>query len=94
MIQTETRLTVADNSGAREALCIRVLGGTRRRYASVGDVIVVAIKNAIPTSDVKKGAVSCSVKGSGCSHKEGNPSCRWFLHPLRRQRLRTAEQRR
>ena len=58
MIQTETRLTVADNSGAREALCIRVLGGTRRRYASVGDVIVVAIKNAIPTSDVKKGAVS------------------------------------
>ena len=56
MIQTESRLTVADNSGAREALCIRVLGGTRRRYASVGDVIVVAI--AIPTSDVKKGAVS------------------------------------
>ena len=58
MIQTETRLTVADNSGAREALCIRVLGGTRRRYASVGDIIVVSIKNAIPTSDVKKGAVS------------------------------------
>ena len=57
-IQAESRLTVADNSGAREALCIRVLGGTRRRYASVGDVIVVAIKNAIPTSDVKKGAVS------------------------------------
>ena len=57
MIQAETRLTVADNSGAREALCIRVLGGTRRRYASVGDVIVVAIKNAIPTSDVKKGAL-------------------------------------
>ena len=53
MIQTESRLTVADNSGAREYLCIRVLGGTRRRYASVGDVIVVAIKNAIPTSDVK-----------------------------------------
>ena len=58
MIQTETRLTVADNSGAREALCIRVLGGTKRRYASVGDIIVVSIKNAIPTSDVKKGAVS------------------------------------
>ena len=58
MIQAESRLTVCDNSGAREALCIRVLGGTRRRYASVGDVIVVAIKNAIPTSDVKKGAVS------------------------------------
>ena len=58
MIQTESRLTVADNSGARECLCIRVLGGTRRRYASVGDVIVVAIKNAIPKSDEKKGAVS------------------------------------
>jgi len=58
MIQTESRLTVADNSGAREVLCIRVLGGTRRRYASVGDVIVVAVKNAIPTSDVKKGTVS------------------------------------
>ena len=58
MIQTESRLTVADNSGAREALCIRVLGGTRRRYASVGDVIVVAVKNVIPSSDLKKGAVS------------------------------------
>lgn len=58
MIQTESRLTVADNSGAREVLCIRVLGGTKRRYASVGDVIVVTVKNAIPTSDVKKGTVS------------------------------------
>lgn len=58
MIQTESRLTVCDNSGAREALCIRVLGGTRRRYASVGDVIVVTVKNAVPTSDVKKGTVS------------------------------------
>ena len=58
MIQAESRLVVADNSGAKEALCIRVLGGTRRRYASVGDVIVVSVKSAIPTSDVKKGAVS------------------------------------
>lgn len=58
MIQAETRLTVADNSGAREALCIRVLGGTKRRYASVGDVIVVSVKNVIPSSDIKKGAVS------------------------------------
>ena len=58
MIQTESRLVIADNSGAREALCIRVLGGTRRRYASVGDVIVVAIKSTIPTSDVKAGSVS------------------------------------
>ena len=51
-------MTVADNSGAREVLCIRVLGGTKRRYASVGDVIVVTVKNAIPTSEVKKGTVS------------------------------------
>ena len=58
MIQTESKLTVCDNSGAREAKCIRVLGGTRRRYASVGDVIVVAVQNVIPSSDIKKGAVS------------------------------------
>ena len=58
MIQAESKLTVADNSGAREALCIRVLGGTKRRYASVGDVIVVSVQNVIPSSDIKKGAVS------------------------------------
>jgi large subunit ribosomal protein L14 len=58
MIQQESRLAVTDNSGAKEALCIRVLGGTRRRYASVGDIIVVAIKSVIPSSDVKKGAVT------------------------------------
>ena len=61
MIQTESRLTVADNSGAKEVLCIRVLGGTGRRYASVGDVIVVTVKHAIPASDVKKGTVSKAV---------------------------------
>ena len=61
MIQTESRLVVADNSGAREVLCIRVLGGTGRRYASVGDIIVVTVKNAIPSSDVKKGTVSKAV---------------------------------
>lgn len=58
MIQVESRLTVADNSGAREVLCIRVLGGTRRRYATVGDIIVVTVKNVIPSSDIKKGTVS------------------------------------
>lgn len=61
MIQSESRLTVADNSGAREVLCIRVLGGTGRRYASVGDQIVVTVKNAIPSSDIKKGTVSRAV---------------------------------
>ena len=61
MIQTESRLTVADNSGAKEVLCIRVLGGTGRRYASVGDMIVVTVKNAVPASEVKKGTVSRAV---------------------------------
>ena len=61
MIQQESRLVVADNSGAREALCIRVLGGTRRRYASVGDIIVVAVKSVIPSSDLKKGVVSKAI---------------------------------
>lgn len=61
MIQQETRLTVADNSGAKEVLCIRVLGGTKKRYASIGDTIVVAVKNAIPSGIVKKSAVSKAV---------------------------------
>ena len=55
MIQTESRLAVADNSGAKEVLCIRVLGGTKRRYASVGDKIVVTVKSALPAGGVKKG---------------------------------------
>jgi len=61
MIQTESRLTVADNSGAKEVLCIHVLGGTGRRYAGVGDIIVVTVKSTIPSSEVKKGTVSKAV---------------------------------
>ncbi len=57
MIQQQTRLKVADNSGAKEVMCIKVLGGTRRRYASLGDVIVVSIKDAVPRSKVRKGDV-------------------------------------
>ncbi len=57
MIQTETLLNVADNSGAKKVLCIRVLGGTRRRYARIGDVIVITVKEAIPHAKVKKGDV-------------------------------------
>jgi large subunit ribosomal protein L14 len=57
MIQQESRLKVADNSGARELLCIRVLGGTRRRYARVGDIIVASVKQATPTGNVKKKSV-------------------------------------
>ena len=61
MIQTESRLSVADNSGAKEVLCIHVLGGSFKRYASVGDKIVVTVKDAIPSSDVKPGTVSKAV---------------------------------
>ena len=61
MIQQESRCTVADNSGAKEAFVIRVLGGTRKRYATVGDKIVVTVKNALPGSEMKKGTVSKAV---------------------------------
>ncbi len=61
MIQTESRLTVADNSGAKEVLCIHVLGGSFKRYATIGDKIVVTVKDAIPSSDIKKGTVSKAV---------------------------------
>ncbi|MFN3918415.1 MAG: 50S ribosomal protein L14 [Flavobacteriales bacterium] len=61
MLQQESRMSVADNSGAREVLCIRVLGGTGRRYASVGDTVVVTVKDALPSGNVKKGQVSKAV---------------------------------
>lgn len=61
MVQSETVLDVADNSGARKVLCIKVLGGSRRRYASVGDIIVVSVKEAIPNAKVKKGDVTKAV---------------------------------
>ena len=61
MIQQESRVKVADNSGAKEVLCIRVLGGTRKRYASIGDQIVVTVKDAVPSGTVKKGMVTRAV---------------------------------
>jgi large subunit ribosomal protein L14 len=61
MIQQQTMLTISDNSGARRAMCIKVLGGTRRRYGSVGDIIVVAVKDALPGANVKKGEVARAV---------------------------------
>ncbi len=61
MIQQESRCAVADNSGAKEVLCIRVLGGTGRRYASIGDMIVVTVKSALPSSEIKKGTVPRAV---------------------------------
>jgi large subunit ribosomal protein L14 len=61
MIQQESRLSVADNSGAKEVLCVRVLGGTRKKYASLGDKIVVSVKHALPSGNIKKGTVSKAV---------------------------------
>ena len=61
MVQQESRLLVADNSGAKEVLVIRVLGGTKRRYASIGDEVVVSVKDAVPSGNVKKGQVSRAV---------------------------------
>ena len=61
MIQQESRLQVADNSGAKEVLCIRVLGGTGKRYASIGDKIVITVKSALPSGEVKKGTVTKAV---------------------------------
>ena len=61
MIQVETRLNVADNSGAKLVECIKVIGGSKRRYAGIGDIIVVAVKEALPTSVIKKGAVEKAV---------------------------------
>jgi large subunit ribosomal protein L14 len=84
MVQQESRLKVADNSGAKEVLCIRVLGGTKRRYASIGDKIVVSIKSAIPNGAIKKGAVSKAVvvRTKKRIQKKG-----WFLYPIRRKCL-------
>lgn len=61
MIQQESRLAVADNSGAKQVLCIRVLGGTKKRYASIGDQVIVTIKSALPSGNIKKGTVSKAV---------------------------------
>jgi large subunit ribosomal protein L14 len=70
MIQQQTRLKVADNSGAKEVMCIKVLGGSRRRYASLGDIIVASVKEAIPQSKVKKGdVVRCVVVRTKRTHK-------------------------
>ena len=75
MIQTETRLKVADNSGAKELLCIRILGGTGRKYANIGDVIVCAVKDATPGGVVKKGDVVKAVivrSATGCRRPDGS----------------------
>ena len=85
MIQQESVVKVADNSGAKTALVIRVLGGTRRRYARLGDVVIVAVKNALPNGTVKKSEVARGVvvrTAKETRRKDGS------LHPLRRERHR------
>ena len=89
MIQQETRLRVADNTGAKEVLCIKVLGGSKRRYASIGDIFVATVKDAIPGAAVKKGdVVKCVVVRVKKEKRRPDGS----LHPLRRER-RGAHQR-
>ena len=83
MIQQESRLKVADNSGARQLLCIKVLGGSQRRYARVGDIIVATVKEAIPNGAVKKGDV---VRAVVVRTHEGGPPSRRQLHQVRRER--------
>src|SRR3990172_5887124 len=83
MIQQETRLKVADNTGARELLCIRVRGGSRRRYAGIGDVIVATVKQAIPNSPVKKGEVvrAVVVRTSKALRRAAGSYIRFDDHP-------------
>ena len=89
MIQAESTLQVADNSGARKVKCIRVLGGSRRRFASVGDIIVVAVKEAIPNARVKKGEVrrAVIVRTKKAISRAGRDA-----YPLRRERRRLDQQ--
>ena len=83
MIQQETFLKVADNTGAREIKCIRVLGGSTRKYGNIGDVIVASVRKSTPGGMVKKGEVVRAVM-----QRQGNPPRRRYLCPVRRQRRR------
>ena len=73
-------MKVADNSGAKEVLCIRVLGGTKRRYASIGDLVVVSVKSALPSGNVKKGA---GEPGRSGTNKKRSKKSGWLLHSIR-----------
>jgi large subunit ribosomal protein L14 len=79
MIQMQSILTIADNSGARSVMCIKVLGGSKRRYANIGDVIKVAIREAIPTGKVKKGQV---VDALVVRTKKGSQKKRWLFNKI------------
>ena len=71
MIQMQTILKIADNSGARSVMCIKVLGGSKRRYANIGDIIKVAVREAIPTGKVKKGSKAAKRRKSFCARSKG-----------------------
>ncbi len=90
MIQQETRLDVADNTGARQVMCIKVLGGSRRRVAGLGDVIVCSVKSVIPGSDIKKKAI---VRAVIVRTKTTDAPPRRQLHQVRQQRCRADRQR-
>jgi len=79
MIQVQTRLKVADNSGAKELMCIKVLGSSKRKYGSLGDIIVCSVKDAIPDGNVKKGDV---VKAVNCENQERKKKIRWYLYKI------------
>ena len=79
MVQQESRMSVADNSGAKEVLVIRVLGGTKKRYASVGDKIVVTVKDALSSSSLKKGH---RFQSGCCANQERSQKKRWLLYQI------------
>ena len=89
MIQQETMLNVADNSGARRVKCIKVLGGSKRRYAHIGDVIIGAVQEATPGGNVKKGR---HLPLCYRAYRQRDSSHRWQLHPLRPERMRPDQQ--
>ena len=90
MIQMQSRLNVADNTGAKEVMCIKVLGGSRRRVAGLGDVIICSVKHTLPTSEVKKKAV---VRGVIVRTRKPDASARWQLRAVRFERRRADRQR-
>ena len=85
MIQVQTELNVADNTGAKRVECIKVLGGSKRRYASVGDIIVISVKDAIPKGKVKKGAVQFDTNAVVLTDEKGEPIGTRIFGPVTRE---------